>query len=148
MIGSPHETEDDLRQTLEFIRRFRRNPYFSPLVYVTSAFPGTELWSYAKNKGINVDDYDKIVMDLPGRKEDLIGAPILSSLSLDVLYEYILQFKKESNYGYVKTIFYENGRMYQKAIAYLKAIYVEGGIIPGLEGIREIKRGLYSPPSA
>jgi anaerobic magnesium-protoporphyrin IX monomethyl ester cyclase len=148
MIGSPHETEDDLRQTLEFIRKFRRNPYFSPLVYVASAFPGTELWSYAKNKGINVEDYDKIVMDLPGRKEDLIGAPILSSLPLDVLYEFILQFKKESNYGHVRTIFYQNGRMYQKAIAYLKAIYVEGGIIPGLEGIREIKRRLYSPPSA
>jgi radical SAM superfamily enzyme YgiQ (UPF0313 family) len=146
MIGSPYETEEDLHQTLEFIRRFRRNPYFVPLIFVASAFPGTELWDHAKREGINVEDYDKIIMDLPKRKDLLVGAPVLTSLPLEIFYKYIRLFKKESHYGYVKTIYYENGRCYQKAIAHLKAMYVEGGIISGIKGIHEIRRGLIYQP--
>lgn len=56
MAGNPYETEEDLKQTYEFIRDYCRDGN----VFQTIAYPGTEVWQYAvKEKIIDSDHYDK-----------------------------------------------------------------------------------------
>jgi radical SAM superfamily enzyme YgiQ (UPF0313 family) len=52
MLGNPNETEDELLETLKFVQGYRYSPFLIPLSYISTAFPGTEFWNYAKNKGI------------------------------------------------------------------------------------------------
>jgi len=55
MIGSPNETEEDIKQTHDFIKEYCPNA----IVYQTIPFPGTQIWDYAvKNKIIEKDFYD------------------------------------------------------------------------------------------
>jgi len=49
MVGSPEETEDDIRKTIEFIKELDLDQVG---VNVTTPFPGTQLWEEAKEKGL------------------------------------------------------------------------------------------------
>jgi radical SAM superfamily enzyme YgiQ (UPF0313 family) len=53
MIGSPHETKEDMMMTLDFIRN---NKFDTLEITITTPLPGTELWEYAKKKNL-VNDY-------------------------------------------------------------------------------------------
>jgi len=55
MIGSPHETKEDMMKTLEFIRN---NKIETLDIGLTTPYPGTELWDYAKGRGLVSDDMD------------------------------------------------------------------------------------------
>ncbi len=56
MLGSPYETERDILETYNFIKKYC--PNF--IAYQTVPFPGTEIWDYAlKNKIIKEKMYDK-----------------------------------------------------------------------------------------
>jgi len=53
MVGSPGETEKDIKKTIQFIKELDLD---QAGVNVTTPFPGTELWEAAKKKGLVKDD--------------------------------------------------------------------------------------------
>lgn len=53
MMGSPGETEEDIRKTIEFIKELELDQVG---VNVTTPFPGTPLWEEAKKKGLVKND--------------------------------------------------------------------------------------------
>lgn len=57
MLGAPNEAEEDLKLTLDLVRRL--SPY-NVKAFITTPAPGTDLYDYAKERGIlNVTDYIK-----------------------------------------------------------------------------------------
>jgi len=72
-IGSPQETEEDLRETLSFIREM---PLAKLGVFVLTPLPGTELWEWAKKKGKVSDDmpWENLFMDLNHNPHKVIVA--------------------------------------------------------------------------
>ncbi|MDO8873975.1 MAG: radical SAM protein [Methanoregula sp.] len=124
MVGNPNETEEELLETLNFIKSYRNSPFLCPLTYISTAFPGTEFWNFALEKGIPVENFDKIVMDIPHNINDLKDAPLLTRIPLDRFFEIICKFDKETQYGMLKrnTFFPKNAYSIVKA-------YREGAII-------------------
>lgn len=53
MVGSPHETKEDMMMTLDFIKN---NKFDTLEICITVPLPGTELWEYAKQRKL-VNDY-------------------------------------------------------------------------------------------
>jgi len=92
MVGSPHETKEDMMKTLEFIRN---NPINMLELGITTPYPGTELWEYAKRRGF-VDesmDWDKLdVQPLNGCKDNIILDEEISREEFIKIYQL---FKKE-----------------------------------------------------
>jgi len=80
IIGSPEETEEDILETLKFIRKSKLVNFD---IYILSPFPGTPIWEVAERKGLvskamdwrqlavdfDSDIYDRIVLsDIPKQK--------------------------------------------------------------------------------
>jgi len=61
MLASPHETKEDMLQTLDFIKK---NDIDTVELCFTTPFPGTDLWEYAKQKGLVSDSMDWGLLDL------------------------------------------------------------------------------------
>jgi anaerobic magnesium-protoporphyrin IX monomethyl ester cyclase len=55
IIGSPEETEDEILETYDFIRKSRID-FFD--VYPLTPLPGTPVWDYAKKRGLVADRMD------------------------------------------------------------------------------------------
>ena len=55
MIGSPGETEQEIRETIDFIEN---TPMSHVHVSSTTPLPGTELWGICREKGLVTDDMD------------------------------------------------------------------------------------------
>lgn len=83
LIGNPTETKEDLEETLAFIRENQRFNTFVPLTYIAAAFPGTEYYEIAKSRGLPVDEYDRILMDINRNIESYRRAPLLTELPLE-----------------------------------------------------------------
>ncbi len=49
MIGNPDETIEDIEKTKEFIKK---NKITVPGIYISTPYPGTELWDMAKKRGL------------------------------------------------------------------------------------------------
>lgn len=98
MIGNPYESIEDLQETLDFIISYRNTPYFTPLTYIATAFPGTKFWDYAKENNIPVDDYDNIVMDIPSDINLLHGAPLLTKIPIEIFFNISQKFQNETIY--------------------------------------------------
>jgi len=98
MVGNPGETLQDLQDTLDFMLSHRDNKYFTPLTYITTTFPGTEFWDYAKARNIPVDEYDRIVMDIPSSVDALKDAPLLTDLPLPEFFDLALKCHQETLY--------------------------------------------------
>lgn len=96
MIGNPGETIGDLLETLKFIVSYRHTPYFTPLTYIATAFPGTELWNYGLEHQIRVDDFGNIVMDIPSDINTLAKAPLFTSIPREIFFEISQHFVKET----------------------------------------------------
>lgn len=60
MIGSPGETEADIRQTVEFIEQTAMSHVH---VSATTPMPGTELWDICRAQGLVSDDMDWRTLD-------------------------------------------------------------------------------------
>jgi len=133
MIGNPGETEQELLQTLDFIRSYRSSPFLAPLTYIASAFPGTEFWEFAIQRGIPVCNFDEIVMDIPDSVDALEHAPLLTDIPLHRFFEISQMFGRETRYQNVKKYLYAN---YLNPLNLLKA-YASGIIIN-----RSIPRGI------
>jgi hypothetical protein len=138
MIGNPGETESELLQSLDFIRGYRSSPFLAPLSYIATAFPGTEFWGYAVSRGIPVENYDSIVMDIPDKISTLERAPLLTDIPLERFFDISQQFATETRYQNVKMYLYANPR---NPINILKA-YVSGIIINRsiLHGVLEVSK--------
>jgi len=78
MFGNPGETRKTIRDTIEFSKRLKPDIV---LFNITTPFPGTEMFEWAKAKGYirtnDWRDYDlsQVVMDLPTiESEELVSA--------------------------------------------------------------------------
>jgi len=80
IIGAPPETEDDLKETYNFIRKNRGN-FWNVHVHPLDPLPGTEIWNYAKKRGF-VTDYD----------EEIKSVNLSEHLSDDLFREYLKSF--------------------------------------------------------
>lgn len=94
MLGVPGESEEDLDLNLRFVRE---NELKNIFIYVTTPYPGTELWDYAVKKGIVNDnnvDWSKIDINLSGPLKNKI---YMNSDNMDIkrFEEYRHVFKKE-----------------------------------------------------
>lgn len=103
IIGSPDETEDEILQTLNFIKKSRLTNFE---VYLLSPFPGTPIWELAKEKGLvaNEMDWKKLAIDSNNRLEDRI---ILSRLPINRLVKlyklFVYEKRKRRALYYLKT---------------------------------------------
>ena len=140
MIGNPGESEVELLKTLEFIRGYRYSPYLAPLSYVSAAFPGTEFWNHAVERGIPVENYDKILMDIPDTIEPLREAPLLTEIPLERFFEIIQAFNKETRYGSVKRHIFMPRSWYAPLLAYWHGIRIERSLWRGIREINRIRR--------
>ena len=138
MLGNPNETEDELLRTLKFVRSYRYSPFLIPLSYISTAFPGTEFWNYAKEKGINVEDFDHIVMDIPNNPEPLKKAPLLTDIPLDRFFAIVRLFEKEGEYGGIKRYIFLPKNHFSLIWAYLLGIRLERSIIRGIVEVTRI----------
>ena len=71
VIGAPDETEEEIIQTLNFIKRSRLTNF---AVYILTPFPGTPLWNMAEKRGLvsNNMDWGKLAIEVDNRLEDKI----------------------------------------------------------------------------
>jgi radical SAM superfamily enzyme YgiQ (UPF0313 family) len=138
MLGNPGETEDNLLETLKFVRSYRYSPFLCPLSYISTAFPGTKFWDYAKEKGVNVEDFDHIVMDIPNNPEALKKAPLLTDISLDRFFTITQLFAKETLYGEIKRHIFLPENPFSLIRAYLLGIRLERSIIRGIVEVTRI----------
>lgn len=69
MLGTPYETKKDMMLTLNFIKN---NPVDVVTLSITTAYPGTELWGYAKQHGFVSDDMDWDKLDITPRDKEFI----------------------------------------------------------------------------
>lgn len=57
ILGHPDETEEDLLETLAFVKKNEKN--FNQVEFnVALPWPGTDIWNYAKSVGLVADDMD------------------------------------------------------------------------------------------
>lgn len=71
IIGSPGETEENIRETLEFIKSSKLTAFE---VYILTPFPGTPVWETALKMGrvSNTMDWSKLSIDTMGADDDRI----------------------------------------------------------------------------
>lgn len=142
MIGNPHETEEELLQTAEFIKSYRYSPYLCPLTYIATPFPGTQFWDYAKEKGLNVEDFDNLVMDIPLEIESLKNAPLLTDIPLERFFEITKLFVKEALYGEVKRNIYMPKDILSPLRAIKIAMLAEKNIFTGIRELIKMMMGI------
>jgi len=97
IIGSPDETEEDIKETYDFIKK---HDFTQGSTFVLAPYPGTSLWDYAKQKGL-VDefmDFDKLNVDFDKNYEQTII--VADKVNKENLYKWFIKFKKlwESKY--------------------------------------------------
>lgn len=90
MIGTPHETKEDMMMTLDFIKD---NPIDMVTLSVTTAYPGTDLWEYAKEHGFVSDDMDWNKLDITPRNKDFIL--LNKEMTKDEFQKFYETFKEE-----------------------------------------------------
>jgi radical SAM superfamily enzyme YgiQ (UPF0313 family) len=65
VIGSPHETQEETQQTLDFVRTA---PLYRAEAYLLTPLPGTRVWDYALERGLLDPDnvpWDRLYIDNP-----------------------------------------------------------------------------------
>jgi radical SAM superfamily enzyme YgiQ (UPF0313 family) len=95
IIGTPHETEKDIRLTYEFLEKARLDNFW---IYLLTPFPGTPVWDYAKKRGLVSDDMDWNRLNVNYRINNLIKddrAIILSeNLNRKEIIKWFLKFQR------------------------------------------------------
>jgi len=100
IIGSPDETETEILQTLEFIKRSKLINFE---VYPLTPFPGTPVWDVAMKMGLvsNRMDWNKLAVDSQSHFETRI---ILSKIPKGRLFELYKLFAREKQKRRLKYI--------------------------------------------
>ncbi len=84
IIGAPHETRQEILQTLRFIKQ---NPLSEARTYVLTPLPGTPVWDIAEARGLVSDKMDWSQLDLTKNPHSKITvSETLSVEELDDLY--------------------------------------------------------------
>ena len=108
-IGLPGDTEETVKETIEFARNYGDHYQVS----IAAPFPGTPLFEEAKKEGwLNFRSWN----DFDGMKDAIINYPHLSSKKLYEIYS------KAQSYTYLKVL--KDGEW----IKYIRMIYQERGI--------------------
>lgn len=86
MIGAPNETKEEMLETKQFIKE---NPLDTGIISVMVPYPGTEIWNYAKDKGVVNEDmnWDLFDMDfIENNEKYLVIDDVLSRKDLNKMY--------------------------------------------------------------
>lgn len=97
IIGSPGETEYEIRQTLNFIKESKLKNFD---VYILTPFPGTPVWEKAMRMGLVADNMDWNKLSVTNIEDKII----LSELGKDKiveLYSYFMREKKIKRISYI-----------------------------------------------
>jgi anaerobic magnesium-protoporphyrin IX monomethyl ester cyclase len=84
ILGSPGETIEDMKKTIDFVKFAKKHKCDMLWVRVMTPFPGTEIWDIAKERGKVRDDMNFEILS-----QENVGNPML--LDNDILLE---EFKK------------------------------------------------------
>lgn len=100
IIGAPDETEDEIIQTLDFIKRSKLT-YFE--VYILTPFPGTIIWDMAKKRRLvsNNMDWQRLQIETQNRLEDKIILSKISRKRLLELYNLFISEKRKKKILYI-----------------------------------------------
>ncbi len=91
IIGSPEETEEDIKETYRFIKQM---PLVGFNVYILTPLPGTPLWEYCKKRRLVSDnmDWDRLNLNFENNHRDTI---IVSEIfNREELYRLYKQFRR------------------------------------------------------
>lgn len=100
IIGSPEETEEEILQTLNFIKNSNLTNFE---VYLLTPFPGTPIWEAAKNMGLvaNEMDWEKLAVDSQSRFENRITLSKIPKSRLSELYGLFVREKRKRKAQYI-----------------------------------------------
>lgn len=92
MVGSPYETADDVQMTINFIKELKLEQFG---LCVTTPFPKTELWEYAKSKGfIQSDEWDDRLWGFHDLNEENVKDKIiLADIDKKTFYKLYMELK-------------------------------------------------------
>ncbi len=92
MIGAPNETKKDMLETKQFIKE---NPLNTGIISVMVPYPGTEIWNYAKDKGVVSEDMNWDLFDMDFIKNNEKYLVMDDAISRDDLNDIYLQIRDE-----------------------------------------------------
>jgi anaerobic magnesium-protoporphyrin IX monomethyl ester cyclase len=100
IIGSPDETEEEILETLKFIKKSNLVNFE---VYLLSPFPGTPIWETARERGLvgNEMDWKRLAVDSEGGFEDRITVSQLPRNRLVELYKLFSRERQKRRVKYI-----------------------------------------------
>jgi len=103
VIGSPKETEEEVMQSLDFIKQIRKEGKLAGFdIYVLTPYPGTPVWEYAKSRKLVGEDMDWDILDV-NFGWNYENAVILSeTLTRSEIYRLFLLFANEKRNFLIK----------------------------------------------
>lgn len=99
IIGSPSETKIDILKTYDFINK-NKMKLSSVDVYPMTPYPGTEIWEFAKKKGLVSETMDWSVLNQNFEQFNIDTYVFLNkdNMTSHEFYEYFLQFQNLHQY--------------------------------------------------
>ena len=91
IIGSPQEDEDDILQTLSFIKESQLNSFD---IYVLTPLPGTPVWDYAKSRGLVNENMDWETLNVNFGVTHDKAIIVSEKLTREQIYKMFLRFAK------------------------------------------------------
>lgn len=119
IIGSPHETREDILQTLD---AFKHAGLYRAQAYSLVPLPGTKVWDYAHQRGLVSEemDWDRLYIDAPKDKQNGI---VLSELLEPAEVRNLLNsFQSVRRRKELKILI-------GKVFYYFKQVFVEPGVV-------------------
>ena len=92
IIGSPDETEKEMMDTYDFIRKSKLS--FVD-IYVLTPYPGTPVWDFAKSRGLVSDDMDWSKLNVNFDVNHANAIILSESLSRERLYQIYRKFRRQ-----------------------------------------------------
>lgn len=130
VFGTPGETEIDLNETVNFLEK---NKYKANIMgfYILQAVPGTELWSWAKEKHMVSEnmDWSRLGLDLQKKEFSWNNVNYLNSeiLPLEKFKEIVENIRDRFLYKRKKTTFQKNSFIHEW-LCRLTGIYTKGEV--------------------
>lgn len=104
MLGSPDETQQDMLETLNLIKKLKLDG--GGTLTLTVPLPGTKLWEYAKDRNLVSDnmDYSKIgIMSTDfSHPEDFRGVLLTDKIAKEKFFQIAQEIQKETNIYYIR----------------------------------------------
>ncbi len=98
VMGAPMETEKDMQMTMDFIKNYKIDSFS---VFQLVPFPGTQVWDYAKSKGIvneDMTDFSFAQLVRPEFKPDIVMNENMDKETLKKWYFAFLEEAEKRNY--------------------------------------------------